>query len=210
MSDSTRCPVLLIHGIDDTGAIFEKMTATLEGLGWPVHSIDLLPSSGYVGLDRLAEQIETYVSRTFEPNQAINLVGFSMGGIVSRYYVQRLGGIQRVQRLVTISSPHNGTWTALLRSNIGASQMRINSSFLRELNRDLHQLGQLNFTSIWTPFDSMIVPARSSELPIGKSVQVRVGGHAWMVTDPGCILALAAALAEPIRASQDSELARTP
>ncbi|NJR65943.1 MAG: alpha/beta fold hydrolase [Leptolyngbyaceae cyanobacterium CRU_2_3] len=195
-------PVLLIHGIDDTCAIFSRMAPALEKLGWSVHQIDLIPNNGDVGLDQLASQVADYVEKTFAPNQPIDLVGFSMGGIISRYYVQRLGGIQRVQRFVTISSPHNGTWTALLRPNLGASQMRIDSEFLSALNRDAKQLEQINFTSIWTPFDSMIVPANSSEMPVGKNHQIWVGGHAWMVTDAKSILTIAQALSEPVRVPQ--------
>jgi triacylglycerol lipase len=203
MNNKTRRnPVLLIHGIDDTCAIFWRLAPALEDLGWSVHQIDLIPSNGDVGLDQLAEQVADYVEKTFAPDQPIDLVGFSMGGIISRYYVQRLGGIRQVQRFITISSPHNGTWTALLRPNRGASQMRINSEFLDALNRDAKQLEQLNFTSIWTPFDSMIVPANSSEMSVGKSYQVWVGGHAWMVTDAKSILTVAQVLSEPVKAPQ--------
>jgi triacylglycerol lipase len=203
MNNKTRRnPVLLIHGIDDTCAIFWRLAPALENLGWSVHQIDLIPSNVDVGLDQLAKQVADYVEKTFAPDQPIDLVGFSMGGIISRYYVQRLGGIRQVQRFITISSPHNGTWTALLRPNQGASQMRINSEFLDALNRDAKQLEQLNFTSIWTPFDSMIVPANSSEMPVGKNCQIWVGGHAWMVTDAKSILAVAQVLSEPVEASQ--------
>ena len=172
-------PVVLIHGIDDTCAIFENMTPALKNLGWSVHGIDLVPNNGDIGLDRLAEQVAAYVKKTFDPEQAIDLVGYSMGGIISRYYVQRLGGLQKVQRLVTLASPHNGTWSALLRPNLGASQMRVNSEFLNDLNRDAWQLEQLNFTSIWTPFDSMIVPAQSSEMSVGKKSS-GVGGRTYL------------------------------
>lgn len=195
-------PVVLIHGIDDTCAIFETLTPALKNLGWSVHEIDVVPNNGDVGLDCLAEQVAAYVKKTFAPDQLIDLVGYSMGGIISRYYVQRLGGLQKVQRLVTLASPHNGTWSALLRPNPGASQMRVNSEFLNDLNRDAWQLEQLNFTSIWTPFDSMIVPAYSSEMPVGKNRQVWVGGHAWMVSDAKSLLAIAEALCEPLRVAQ--------
>jgi triacylglycerol lipase len=202
LNQTRRNPVLLIHGIDDTCAIFWRLAPALENLGWSVHQIDLTPSNGDVGLDQLAAQVADYVEKTFAPDQAIDLVGFSMGGIISRYYVQRLGGLQRVQRFITISSPHNGTWIALLRPNLGASQMRVNSEFLDALNRDAHQLERINFTSIWTPFDSMIVPANSSEMPVGKNCQIWVGGHAWMVTDAKSILTIAQALSEPMRVLQ--------
>ena len=197
-----RNPVLLVHGIDDTGGIFWRMVLTLENLGWEVHTIDLMPSNGEAGLQPLAAQVAAYVEQTFEPGQAIDLVGFSMGGIVSRYYVQRLGGLQRVDRLVTLASPHNGTWTALLRPNLGASQMRVGSRFLNDLNRDADRLKQINFTSLWTPFDSMIIPPNSSEMPVGESRQVWVGGHVWMVTDAKSILAIAETLSEPLRKAQ--------
>jgi triacylglycerol lipase len=192
-------PVLLLHGIDDTDAIFHKMTPYLQEHGWSVHSLNLVPNCGKVGLDKLAQQVAHYVDRTFETGQAIDLVGFSMGGIISRYYVQRLGGIQRVQRFITISSPHQGTLTAYARLNSGGNQMQVNSAFLTDLNQDVEQLDRINFTSIWTPLDLMIFPAKSSQLPVGKEKKIPVGGHAWMVTDRRSLHAVAESLREPIR-----------
>lgn len=192
-------PVLLIHGIDDTDAIFHKMIPYLQSQGWEVYSFSMIPSNGDVGLDQLAQQVADYVDKNFEPEQAIDLVGFSMGGIVGRYYVQRLGGIDRVQRFITISSPHQGTLTAYGRHNPGGDQMQPRSAFLKSLNQDVAQLERLNFTSIWTPFDLMIFPAYSSQLPVGKEKKIPVGGHAWMVTDSRSLRAVAEALLEPIR-----------
>ncbi|HEY9619793.1 MAG TPA: triacylglycerol lipase [Crinalium sp.] len=198
----SRNPVLLIHGIDDTVALFTPMTAYLQKQGWSVHSLDLIPNNGNEGLDVLAQQVANYVDRTFAPDQPLDLVGFSMGGIVSRYYVQRLGGIDRVQRFVTISSPHNGTWTGYLRFNPGCKQMCRNSLFLQDLNRDAAMLNQINFTSLWTPMDLMIVPANSSRLPVGREVVLPVAGHAWMVSDPRALQEVANALSEPIRSDR--------
>lgn len=192
-------PVLLIHGIDDTDAIFHKMIPYLQSQGWEVYSFSMIPNDGKAGLDRLAQQVADYVDKNFELEQAIDLIGFSMGGIISRYYVQRLGGIDRVQRFITISSPHQGTLTAYGRSNPGCIQMKPHSAFLNNLNQDVAQLERLNFTSIWTPLDLMILPANSSHLPIGKERKIPVGGHAWMVTDSRVLQAVAEALLEPIR-----------
>jgi len=73
-----------------------------------------------------------------------------MGGIVSRYYVQRLWGIDRVQRFITLASPHHGNWMHYLCERSGCVQMRPDSPF-QQLNQDAIMLEQLNFTSIWTP-----------------------------------------------------------
>ncbi|NES93186.1 lipase, partial [Okeania sp. SIO2B9] len=133
--------------------------------------------------DKLAEQVANYVDKIFPPNQPFDLIGFSMGGIVSRYYVQRLGGIERVERFITISSPHNGTLTGYALNLAAPTQMRPKSAFLEDLNQDIALLEQINFTSIWTPYDAMILPARSSQIPVGKDIKINVLLHAWMVSD---------------------------
>ncbi|MEA5582089.1 triacylglycerol lipase [Nodularia harveyana UHCC-0300] len=194
-----RNSVLLIHGIDDTGAVFNQMTSYLKQLGWSVYTLNLIPNNGAVSLDILAQQVANYVTNTFPPEQPIDLIGFSMGGIVSRYYVQRLGGINRVQRFITISAPHHGTVTAYASQRPGCLQMRRNSQFIKDLNADATILDQLNFTSIWTPYDLMIVPAKSSQMPLGKEVLLPVMLHSWMLTDSRCLATVASALTEPIK-----------
>lgn len=209
MNSATKCnPVLLVHGINDTATVFCKMSPQLAKKGWQVHDIDLTPNNCDRPLDFLAQQIANYIEKIFPPKQPIDIVGFSMGGIVSRYYIQRLGGIERVQRFVTVSSPHRGTVLAYLVDRPGTIQMRPDSQFLADLNRDFAMLERINFTSIWTPFDLMIVPPTSSQLVVGKDVQVPVAFHAWMITDPKAIAAVVAALSEPIR--QYHPLGQTP
>ena len=107
-----------------------------------------------------------------------------MGGLVSRYYVQRLGGMNRVGRLITISTPHRGTYWALANGNVGSRQMRPGSEFLRELNRDAGVLERVQHASIWTPLDLMILPPWSSRL--GEDFGVMVGLHAWMPRSRKC------------------------
>ncbi|MEH2368243.1 esterase/lipase family protein [Nostoc sp.] len=199
IKNQQRNPVLLIHGIDDTEAVFHRMAAQLRLEGCSVYSLNLVPNNGDVGLDELAKQVADYVTATFAPEQRLDLIGFSMGGIVSRYYVQRLGGINRVQRFITISSPHYGTVVAYGSGRPGCLQMRPDSIFLKDLNSDAVMLGQIDFTSIWTPYDLMIVPANSSQMPVGSQVIVPVTLHPWMLTDPRSLAVVTAALAKPIQ-----------
>jgi triacylglycerol lipase len=201
-SSIERNPVILIHGIWDTKTIFNKMSGHLTQLGWSVHSLNLLPNDGSLGLDLLAQQLADYISQTFHPEQSIDLVGYSMGGVVSRYYVQRLGGINRVQRFITISSPHNGTLTAYCLHLPGYLHMRPGSDLLRDLNQDVTMLKRINFTSMWTPFDVMILPAKSSKMPVGKEVKLNVLLHRQMVTDSQSINALVEELKAPILKSK--------
>ncbi|HLO86201.1 MAG TPA: alpha/beta fold hydrolase [Nostocaceae cyanobacterium] len=191
-------PVVLVHGINDTGAVFNKMALHLRQRGWSVHTLDLLPKNGAGVLDQLARQVANYIAANFAPGQPLDLVGFSMGGLVSRYYVQRLGGIERVKRFITISSPHQGTVVAYGSWLAGCMQMRPNSPFLQDLNGDVQMLKQLNFTSIWTPYDLMIIPAQSSQLPVGKEITIPVALHPWMLRDARVLEVVVQALQEPV------------
>ena len=194
----SKNPVLLIHGIDDTAAVFDRMTTYLQRRGWSTHSLSLIPNNGSVGLDQLAHQVAGYSDRHFPTGQPFDLVGFSMGGLVSRYYLQRLGGIDRVQRFVALSAPNNGSRIAHFRWNRGAAQMRPDSLFIQDLNRDVAILKRINFTSVWTPYDLMISPADSSRLPVGQEVQTPVLLHPWMLTDERSLQAIATALSAPL------------
>jgi triacylglycerol esterase/lipase EstA (alpha/beta hydrolase family) len=192
-------PVLLVHGINDTGAVFNKMAFYLRQQGLSMYTVDLIPNNGSEVLEKLAQQVANYVNDTFEVARPVDIVGFSMGGIVSRYYIQRLGGINKVQRFITISSPHKGTIIAYGTWLAGAVQMRPNSDFINDLNADFKMLKQLNFTSIWTPYDLMILPATSSRLGIGKEVTIPVILHPLMLTDTRTLTIVADALREPVK-----------
>lgn len=188
----------MVHGIWKSGASFRALSRHLAKRGFDVHTIDLTPNDGRAGIPELGEQLSAFVEKLLPNGEPLDLVGFSMGGVVGRYYLQRLGGAERVRRFVTISSPHNGTMTAYLRRLPGALQMRPDSELLRELNREIQALGRLDVTSIWTPLDLMIVPPQSSRLPIGREVLVAAPLHALMLHDPRSLRAVAEALEAPL------------
>jgi triacylglycerol lipase len=168
----------------------------LRRQGLEVHTLNLTPNWGQCGLDELAAQISAHVERTFAPEQKFDLIGFSMGGLVSRYYLQRLGGLARVRRFVTLSTPHQGTWLAHLLANPGCRQMRPGSAFLEDLASDADRLQRVRFTSFWTPLDLIILPPRSSEVSGAHNVKMIVALHPLMVWAPRCHRAVAGALAE--------------
>jgi len=47
------------------------------------------------------------------------------------------------------------------------------------LNRDVEVRDSICFTSIWTPFDLVIVLAHSSRVPVGRSIRVRTTAHRY-------------------------------
>lgn len=198
-SNFSRNPVLLIHGIFRKSGIFYKMSAYLRDLGWSIYTLDLSPHWGNASIDELAQQMATYIDKKFAPEQRLDIVGLSMGGLVTRYYLQRLGGMNRVQRFIAISSPHSGTWMAYTLWGKGCVQMRPGSAFLEDLNRDAALLEKLNFTSIWTDWDFIIVPASSSQISAAKEVKLSVFAHGMMARHDRSLKAVAEALSEPLK-----------
>lgn len=192
-------PVLLVHGIHDSAASMRVMGQWLKRRGWEVYDLSLTPNDGKAPLEELAGQVDAFVSTTFLRGRKFDIVAFSMGGIVCRYYLQRMSGVRRVDRFVQISSPNHGTWMASLISHPGCVQMRRRSQFLENLNADLLELTQVQFTTIWTPFDLMILPARSSVMPIGRNVRVWVLAHPLMVLQPAVFRLIADALGQKLQ-----------
>lgn len=193
--EKPRNPVVLVHGIWNTAGIFSVLQRYLENLGWKVYSLSMKPNNGDAPLSVLAEQLAVFVEERLGPKRSFDLVGFSMGGLISRYYLQRLGGLARVQRFVSVSTPHQGTALALLSSRLGVGQMRPGSPFLRWLNADMHRLETIRFFSFWTPFDLLILPPWSSDTGLGLIEMLTVGAHNRMIRDEAGLKAIAQALA---------------
>jgi triacylglycerol esterase/lipase EstA (alpha/beta hydrolase family) len=192
-------PVLLVHGIWDDGARFGPMRAALERAGHgPTAALDLSPNDGSCVVERMAEQVDRAAAELLAGAGAstLDLVGFSMGALVSRYWVQRMGGKERTRKFVSISGPHHGTATAFARSLPGVLQMRPKSPLLAALRADRRPWGDVEVHTMWTPYDLMIVPARSSQLPkVAADHCMRIALHRWMVTHPRAIAEVVSILA---------------
>jgi len=157
--------IVLVHGIWDSGRVFRRMSNHLSECGHTCFAPDLKPSGGKHGLADLAKKLEAYISEQITPESSFALVGFSMGTLISRYYLQQLGGLERVSHFFSLSGPHRGTLTAHLWPGKAARDMRFGSDFLKELNSDITFTEKIPVRTYRTPFDLMVCPASSSKLP---------------------------------------------
>ena len=162
--------------------------------GREVFTPDLTPNNGQATIEELGRQLADYTAKHVRRGRKFDLVGFSIGGLVSRYYVQRLGGAGRVEHLVTIAAPHHGTVFARLHSGAGGVEMRRDSDFLRELASDDATLSRVKFTTFRTPLDLVVVPASSAEMPQARNVRVWASLHPSLILEKRCIRAVAAAI----------------
>lgn len=190
MTHDEKPAVVLVHGLWNTVNIFWQLRPYLEEQGWTVHVVGLTPNNGDIGIDQQAQQLKAFIECSLAAQQPFYLLGFSMGGLVSRYYLQRLGGLQRVQRFIGVAVPHYGSTLAWFRWNIGGRQMRPGSAFLADLNRDVEQLAACQPLCLWTPYDLLVLPAHHCCLPIGTNKRLPVSSHNGMLWDKRSLAAI--------------------
>lgn len=171
----------MVHGIFEDGQAFRSLRKRLETHGIECYVPQLKPSDGRGGLDKLAEGLKQYIDKEFGENEKFALVAFSMGGLVSRYYLQKLGGAERCEAFITVSSPHHGTATAYTYPTKGARQMRPNSPFLMELEATEDTLGDMPIVSYRTPMDLIILPTKSSIWDRAENRSFTVALHPLML-----------------------------
>lgn len=180
-------PIVFVHGIWKDGSSFQRMATYLQQRGFKTYSIDLKPNNGSVPIECLSAQLSAFVEKIGSP---VNLVAFSMGGLVARCYMQRMSGHKYVRKLITIGSPHHGTWAAFFSNSSAGRQMRVNSPWITYLNEDVGMLIKHDVASIWTPFDLLVVPGNSARLSVGHTIRVPVPMHHMLLKDQRVITAV--------------------
>jgi triacylglycerol lipase len=174
-------PIVLVHGMADNRAIFAVLTRGLRRRGFHnVVSLNYSPATNDIraAARRLHDEIEVLVAQT--GHERIHVIGHSLGGLIARYYVQRLDGDQRVDTLVTLGTPHSGTLVAhLLPMKLGR-QLRPGSDLLRELEQPAPGC-TTRFVSYWSALDQLVIPQQSARLRhpdlIADNIQVQGVGH---------------------------------
>jgi triacylglycerol lipase len=186
--------IVMLHGIWDTGAIFRPMAEHLTRQGHRCHCPDMEPANGAQGLVDLAVKLRAMINTETGPEAPLAVVGFSMGALIARYYLQRLGGANRTSHFFSISGPHHGTRTAHLYPGKAARDMRFDSDFLEALNGDVSAYREIEVHSYRTPFDLLVIPSRSSQLDWATNHTVPALFHHRMVVQPRILKHIAGVL----------------
>jgi pimeloyl-ACP methyl ester carboxylesterase len=174
-------PILLVHGLVDNRSIFTLLRRALRRRGFG-RIITLNYSPLTQDIRGAAARLSALVEKTCEETgyERVHVIGHSLGGIVARYYVQRMGGDRRVHTLCTLGSPHAGTYAARLWPGGVVRQLRPGSDLMQELAAPAPGC-QTRFVAFWSDLDQLIVPQRAAaidhpDLP-ARNVALRGVGH---------------------------------
>ena len=177
-------PIILVHGLWDTPRVFRRLSKKLEQKGFSVFIPHLPHEYGAISIRNLAKDLETYILDKFGSEKLIDLLGFSMGGLISRFWLQKMGGALRTKRFISVGSPHQGTFTAQLIPAClfaGIAEMKRGSRFLRELGDDVLLLRNVECISFYSATDLMVFPGRQAVLPLGRNSSIPVLTHKGLI-----------------------------
>lgn len=190
-----RHPVVLLHGfaMNRTNWIWLGRRLARRGIGPLYGTTYFSPQSVRRSARHLARFVDDVCRR--ERCHRVDIVAHSLGGVVARYYIERLDGADKVSRLVTIGSPHSGTKIAAFGLFIpSAVETRANSAFYADLG-PLSRRDGLEYTSVWSRADAVIEPPESSSIaPVGRDVVFDDLGHLSLLLSPRVLDAIAARL----------------
>lgn len=145
--DASKAPIVLLYGFFSSRRAMVLLERRLQAIGHQVITfnlgglLDVFFTKGVIeAAEFIDEKITTQMARYHFPK--VHLVGFSKGGLVAIYYLLKLGGYKKCDKVITLGSPFAGAWQTYLAifSPLGffwkdVWQMRPNSEFLAELNK---------------------------------------------------------------------------
>jgi triacylglycerol lipase len=191
--------VLLVHGYLCNRGFWNRWYPRLQAQGIPFVGLSLEPVFG--SIDDYADQLDrALVQLQRATGQAPLVVCHSMGGLVLRAW--RRSRLQRgdtadvtdarVHHVLTIGTPHRGTWLARFGRQTNAVQMRRDSPWLQGLANSESAAWRARFTCVWSDCDNVVFPPCCGVLEGAASVHRPGRGHQDLLDDPAVFdLALA-------------------
>ncbi len=179
-------PLICVHGLWDKPYIFNKLFSYLENSRHFLYAPYLDHAYGRTAIKALSIDFERKINDKYGPLVEIDLLGFSMGGLISRFWLQELGGYKRTKRFFCIGSPQHGTFTAQCIPRFlfeGISDMKLGSDFIHSLKGNSFRLEAIHCESFYCKYDLMVFPGWTAVLPFGSCKELPALTHKSLIYD---------------------------
>lgn len=175
--------VVFVHGFFCNRGFWNPWLQRLEGSGHAFVALNLEPIFG--SIDDYTPQIEAAVQQvTKATGLPPLLVCHSMGGLAARAWLQTMRAEARIHHVVTIGSPHSGTWLARFGHGKNGQQMRLSSPWRNGLDLNMPRNRHTLFTCWYSTADNIVFPASSATLPGANNRLIRAKAHVQMAFEP--------------------------
>ena len=182
----TGTPILLVHGYCSNRGMWVKFRQRLQQASvGPVFSVDLSPP--FASIDRLATQLATRIDEVCAQTGAsqVFVIAHSMGGLVTRAYMQQ-NGRKRVAGFLSLGSPHHGSALATFGLGVCVREIRRQSDWLARLAQSETQMAHTTLPawSIYTTNDDLAYPPETSRLSWADNIALDGVGHVGLLFSP--------------------------
>jgi triacylglycerol lipase len=181
-----RRGLILVHGFVCNRGLWNPWWPRLRALGVPCLALNLEPAFG--SIDRYPPLIEDAVRRlAAATGRPPLIVAHSMGGLAVRAWMRDFDGDTRVHGVVTIGTPHHGTWLGRLGYAPNTQQMRWHGDWLRQLAEREPPQRYRRFTCFYSPCDNIVFPTSTATLPGADNRRLRGHAHVHLLRHPAVL-----------------------
>ena len=185
--------VVFIHGFFCNRGFWNPWLERLQGSGHAFVAVSLEPVFG--SIDDYIPAVEAAVQQVTDATGLPPLlVCHSMGGLVARAWLQAMRGDARVHHIVTIGTPHQGTWLARFSRSLNGQQMQRVSSWRSRLDDGMPAGRPALFTCWYSNSDNIVFPTSTATLPGADNCLLRGKAHVQMAFVPQLVEATLALL----------------
>ncbi|WP_298835224.1 alpha/beta fold hydrolase [uncultured Piscinibacter sp.] len=182
-----RLGVVLVHGFVCNRGFWNPWLARFRAAGVPFVAVNLEPVFGRI--DDYVGTVDDAVRRVREATgRAPLVVAHSMGGLAVRAWLSRCVQRDAVEHVVTIGSPHAGTWLARFGVTPNSLQMRRRNAWLDGLRAaERARAGQspyAQFTCFYSHCDNIVFPPSTATLPGADNRHVPGSAHVHLADQP--------------------------
>lgn len=189
-----RRGVVFIHGFVCNRGFWTPWLRVLERSSHAFAAVNLEPVFG--SIDDYVPIIDRAVAAVTQASGLPPmLVCHSMGGLAARAWL-RAGPGSAVHHIVTIGTPHGGTWLAQWSRAPNARQMRVGSDWLRGLDAQGTRQPETGFTCWYSNCDNIVLPASAATLRGADNRLVCGVAHVDLAFRPEVIAATLALLCQ--------------
>lgn len=187
IDDDGHPPVLFVHGLGGNRGSFVGMQAwfRLQGrkrsysLGFP----------GDATFDEQSLVVRRAIAEIVTVNELedarIDVVAHSMGGLIARLALEEAETRARVRTLVTLGTPHAGTFAARFGATPEMLALRPDSETMRSLRSQLPWQGPPRLVCLWSSADVLLLPPESARIEGVENVEMVDFTHYSYLIHPG-------------------------
>ena len=180
---SQRRGVLLIHGFVCNRGVWNRWLARLHAQQTPVVAVNLEPVFGSID-----DYLRTIDEAVLQLEKATGLppvvVAHSMGGLVLRRWWAEQKGQGRIHHVITIGTPHAGTWLARFALTRNSRQMRRHSHWLNTLASREPLQRRARMTCFYSHCDNIVFPPVTATLQGADNRHLPGVAHVQMADHP--------------------------